>query len=68
MANPTKKALGKAYDAGQAARRDHLSEDVCPFAEGPERDAWLEGRNAELAEKWLPGGGRALAMDVTEGA
>lgn len=48
----TKRALEIAYDAGQAAQRDHLRDDVCPFPEGEERDAWLRGYEEPLAEKW----------------
>lgn len=56
-----------AYQAGQAAKRDHLSEDVCPFGEGPEREAWLAGRRAkELGEQWIAGG-TALRHAVQEG-
>lgn len=51
-----KTAIAKAYDAGQAARWRHLVADVCPFEEGDERDAWLDGYNADLADKWLQDG------------
>lgn len=52
----SKTALAKAYDAGQAAQWRNLNESVCPFEEGEERDAWLEGYSADLAEKWNASG------------
>ncbi len=53
----TKKERDKAYDAGQAAKLIGAPDWGCPFPEGSEeRDAYFEGKNAELADKWLPGG------------
>lgn len=62
-------AADAAFEAGQAAQRDHLTEDVCPFAEGdPQRDAWLEGRRAkELGDHWVAGG-TALRQTIQEGS
>ena len=62
----TKAELGKAYEAGQAAQRDHLTSDVCPFEDGSEfAEAWFDGYNADLAEKWLPAGGNDHHERVT---
>jgi len=62
-----KEALEMAYDAGQAAQRDHLREDVCPFPpDSEESDAWHDGYVNDLHEKWLPAGGQDLRAGVTD--
>ena len=67
MARPKGKALGKAYDAGQAAQLYGDPDDVCPFEEGSdEHKAYMKGKNEELADKWLVRGGRRLARAVSD--
>ena len=63
MAN--KHALAKAYDAGQAAQRYGWDVDGCPFDDGAERDAWLDGYGADLDSKWLQPG-RALYQEISQ--
>lgn len=49
----TKKALEKAYDAGQAAQARGLPDEASPFEEGSdEHVAYMHGKSEELAEKW----------------
>ena len=50
---PTKAELAKAFDGGQAAQAGGFPAEGCPFdADTPERAAWMEGFEGELAEKW----------------
>jgi hypothetical protein len=61
----TKAALSKAYDAGQAAQWRGVPDDACPFEEGSEEyDAYMEGKSADLAEKWTAGGGTAHTKEL----
>ena len=57
-----KKALAKAYDAGQAAQLYGVEDDACPFEEGSEEHAaYMNGKAEKLADKWTLGpGGRRL--------
>lgn len=61
----TKTELEKAYDAGQAAQRDHLTADVNPFEAGEFAEAWLDGYHDELADKWMPAGGTDHRQEVS---
>lgn len=66
MAEPTKKALGKAYDAGQAAQRFGDPKDGNPFEDGTaEWESWLDGYDAELDPKWLTRGGRPHTLNIS---
>lgn len=63
----SKKALAKAYDAGQAAQVRGLPDEVNPFdplAESEEHEAYLEGKNSELADKWKAGPLGALHVEL----
>ena len=63
---PSKAALAKAYDAGQAAQRYGYEADGCPFAQdSDEGAAWLNGYADELAEKWLSPG-RAHHVEIEQ--
>lgn len=64
---PTKKDLGKAYDAGQAAQMVGAPDWANPFGNDrpEERQAWADGKAAPLAEKWLPGG-RNIYADIQD--
>lgn len=71
---PTKKALAMAFDAGQAAQRFGLpegftAEEACPFKDDrpEERDAYLDGYGAELAEKWQRSPVPGLQLNLGEG-
>lgn len=63
----TKAAKAKCFDAGQAAQLYGVPDEDCPFAEGTdERDAYMEGKAAPLADKWQPqAGGRALTQEAS---
>jgi len=61
----TKAALSKAYDAGQAAQWRGLPDEACPFEEGSdEHAAYMNGKSADLAEKWTAGAGAALTQEL----
>lgn len=68
MAEPTKKALGKAYDAGQAAQRFGDPPEGCPFNATDSPDefaAWHKGYGDELDPKWLARGGRPHTLNIS---
>lgn len=61
----TKAELAKAFDGGQAAQAGGFPAEGCPFEEGTdERKAWMEGFEAELAEKWTSAA-RAITQEIT---
>ena len=64
---PTKKALDKAFDAGQAAQMIGAPDWGNPFgADRPEeRDEWVRGKSEPLADKWRPGG-RNIYLDIED--
>lgn len=61
----TKAALAKAYDAGQAAQLYGAADEDSPFEPGSdEHKSYMDGKSADLADKWLVRGGRRLARVV----
>lgn len=54
----TKKEIEKAFDAGQAAQLIGAPDWGNPFNDHrtEEREAWLAGKSAPLADKWRAGG------------
>lgn len=63
----TKKAMAKAFDAGQAAQVYGDPDDACPFVAGSdEYDEYMRGKSEGLADKWLVRGGRRLMRVVND--
>ena len=62
---PTKKALDKAFDAGQAAQLIGAPDWGNPFGDDrpEERAEWFRGKKETLADKWQPGG-RNIYQDI----
>jgi hypothetical protein len=60
----SKAEKAKLYDAGQAAQLNRVPDEACPFPEGSEEyDAYMEGKEAELDEKWTTGA-RAISQEI----
>jgi hypothetical protein len=61
----SKQEKAKLYDAGQAAQLYNVPDEAAPFPEGSEEyDAYMEGKDADLDEKWTTGA-RTISQEIT---
>jgi hypothetical protein len=61
----SKEERAKLFDAGQAAQLYRVPDEACPFPEDSEEyDAYMDGKEADLAEKWTTGA-RAITQEIT---
>ena len=60
-----KEAKAKLFDAGQAAQANNVPDEDAPFVEGSDEwTVYMEGKEADLDEKWTAGA-RSISQEIT---